>query len=474
METPVELAFVHDVGKVPVYNTASAAAPLSGGDSLWRPDPCIRDVTMHGTSGNKGLKMPAAGTWTTYLDLVPFPEFREDVSGYLAKNGMKRGMRSSNISSYTVMYFDKCSTAASLSFKNATSLFFYTLVPNLPLPDPGDTECAFNEFYAMMCLVLALSPNVKQACMSPATRTHSLFGVDLRPNMLAGFLEKCPTTMTQVAQGFRQSAETRTWLMRQLFSDFDKIVDTAAPKVAHSKTVAVRMAAGTDAGEWRAFVRDLCAPTALKDENVNVNVHLARIVEVVTTEQVPNPAYAAWRQENDECNNESRESGGNGGNGGTGGSDGGKKGRRDPPPAPTLTERRVSREVCVERVNDIRKPMDTVYLRHDDRVSLMRSLELFRDRRELMSQLGLPHKLGVLLHGLVSTTFAKSRCYFGGIPKVAAKLLSLPKTFACTCSPGRASPRRSPPSRPSCARTCTMSASALSKRTRSCGRSLTT
>jgi hypothetical protein len=391
VETPVVLAFVHDVGKVPVCNLT----PDNNGDSWWRPDPCMRDVTMHGTSGNN-VKMPAAGTWTTYLDLLPFPEFRDDVSIFLAKYGAHR-MRSLNIRPDTVLYFDKSSftTAENLGFRHATNIFFNALVPNLPLPDPGDTEWAFNEFYIMMSLVLGQPGNVKNACTSPAARTHSLFGVELQAKSFAGIFDKGVVNMTQIAASFRQSAETCTWLMRQLFSDFDKIVDPSVGTKAGTKAVAVRMAAGTDAGEWRAFVRDLCAPTALKDKNggASIGVHLARIVEVVTTEQVPNPAYAVWRQENEDCNNGSSEK--------DGGSGCENTHKRDPP-APTLTERRVSREVRVERVNDIRKPMDTVYLRQDDRVTLMRSLELFRDRKELMSQLGLPHKLGVLLHGLVS------------------------------------------------------------------------
>ena len=412
METPVELAFVHDVGKEHMHISKSA----SDNDTRWRPDPCMRDVTMRGTSGN-GWKMPAAGAWTTYLDLLPFPEFREDVSKYLAARGMTRGMRSPSIRANTVKYYDGSKYAADLSFQKATDIFFITMLPNLPLPDPGDTACAFNEFYIMMSLLLGQSADAKKiACtiiVPPADRTHRLFGVEIPGKSVRRIFESSSgsdytTILTHVAVEFRQSAEASTWLMRQLFSDFE------SHKPAGAKVVAVRMAAGSGAGEWRAFVRDLCAPAASKDENgtASVGVHLARIVEVVTTEQVPNPAHAAWL-ENEECGDaDVAEVGGKDG-GRTDGDrrkDGGHGHRRNHAPAPTLTERRVSREVCVERVNDIRKPIDTVYLRQEDRVALMRSLELFRDRRELMSQLGLPHKLGVLLHGMVSTL---GHCRFG-------------------------------------------------------------
>ena len=57
------------------------------------------------------------------------------------------------------------------------------------------------------------------------------------------------------------------------------------------------------------------------------------------------------------------------------------------------------RRVVVERVNEVVKQMDTVYLKAEDMSVLSRSLVLFRDRRELMVDLGLQHKLGVLLHG---------------------------------------------------------------------------
>jgi hypothetical protein len=387
LETPVELAFVHDVGKEHRH-----VSPLEGDEARWRPDPCMRDVTMRGTSGN-GWKMPVAGAWITYLDLLPFREFREDVSKYLEAHGMTRGMGSSNTRADTVKYFDSSSTAANLGFNKATDIFFNALVPNLLLPDLGDTQCAFNEFYIMMSLLLGQSADVKKIAYTNvvphATRTHRLFGVEIPAKSVCRLFYDATgceynTKMTTFAIKCRQSAEVSTWLMRQLFSDFDP------PKSATgAKAVTVRMAAGSGAGEWRTFVRDLCAPAALQDENgtASVGVHLARIVEVVTTEQVPNPAHATWLEKEDRGDGD--------------GNDDRNAHRRNQAPAPTLAEQRVSREVCVERVNDIRKPIDTVYLRQEDRMSLMRSLELFRDRRELMSQLGLPHKLGILLHGLV-------------------------------------------------------------------------
>ena len=121
LETPVELAFVHDVGKEHRH-----VSPLEGDDARWRPDPCMRDVTMRGTSGN-GWKMPVAGAWITYLDLLPFREFREDVSKYLEAHGMTRGMGSSNTRADTVKYFESSSTAAKLGFNKATDIFFNAL-----------------------------------------------------------------------------------------------------------------------------------------------------------------------------------------------------------------------------------------------------------------------------------------------------------------------------------------------------------
>jgi ATP-dependent 26S proteasome regulatory subunit len=52
-----------------------------------------------------------------------------------------------------------------------------------------------------------------------------------------------------------------------------------------------------------------------------------------------------------------------------------------------------------ELMNQVYKSFDTLYLQKNDEFVLKSTLERFKDKRELFSTLGIPYKLGVLLHG---------------------------------------------------------------------------
>lgn len=52
-----------------------------------------------------------------------------------------------------------------------------------------------------------------------------------------------------------------------------------------------------------------------------------------------------------------------------------------------------------ELMNQVYKSFDTLYLQKNDEFVLKSTLERFKDKRELFNTLGIPYKLGVLLHG---------------------------------------------------------------------------
>jgi chaperone BCS1 len=52
---------------------------------------------------------------------------------------------------------------------------------------------------------------------------------------------------------------------------------------------------------------------------------------------------------------------------------------------------------------DYTRPLDTVYLQKESESNLMDVLEIFRDRKNDMIELGIKHKLNILLHGLPGT-----------------------------------------------------------------------
>lgn len=71
------------------------------------------------------------------------------------------------------------------------------------------------------------------------------------------------------------------------------------------------------------------------------------------------------------------------------------------PPSPPMytTETNVKRDVSVEKVNNSYKNVKTLYLCDQDKKKLFNCLDVFKNKRELLESLGLPHKLGVLLYG---------------------------------------------------------------------------
>lgn len=73
-----------------------------------------------------------------------------------------------------------------------------------------------------------------------------------------------------------------------------------------------------------------------------------------------------------------------------------------------IPEKTIKTEVIVKKIdckviNETYKHFDTLYLRQNDLFELKESLDIFKDRKELMETLGLQHKLGILLHGLPGT-----------------------------------------------------------------------
>ena len=75
----------------------------------------------------------------------------------------------------------------------------------------------------------------------------------------------------------------------------------------------------------------------------------------------------------------------------------------DKMPAQFLTEVKNVTEIKCEHVNSIYKGINTLYLQETDYRKLFNSLDNFKNRKQLLQELGFPLKLGILLHGLPGT-----------------------------------------------------------------------
>ncbi|AYV82662.1 MAG: bifunctional AAA family ATPase chaperone/translocase BCS1 [Hyperionvirus sp.] len=68
-------------------------------------------------------------------------------------------------------------------------------------------------------------------------------------------------------------------------------------------------------------------------------------------------------------------------------------------PSKMIKETHVHKKIKCQEISEISKNFSTLYLRRSDRFKLEQSLETFHSKKELFEELGLQHKLGVLLYG---------------------------------------------------------------------------
>jgi DNA replication protein DnaC len=65
--------------------------------------------------------------------------------------------------------------------------------------------------------------------------------------------------------------------------------------------------------------------------------------------------------------------------------------------------KKTERTVIKEHVNDTKKEFNTLYLRKEDKAVLENCMFQFKEKKELLKELGIPNKLGIMLYGLPGT-----------------------------------------------------------------------
>jgi hypothetical protein len=72
-------------------------------------------------------------------------------------------------------------------------------------------------------------------------------------------------------------------------------------------------------------------------------------------------------------------------------------------PPETIENITIEKKIVVKEISDKSKKFNSLYLRKSDKEKLLNILELFHENKELLAELGIPNKLGILLHGLYGT-----------------------------------------------------------------------
>jgi hypothetical protein len=270
------------------------------------------------------------------------------------------------------------------------------------------------------------------------TKHQTLFGTPVSNGAMWKLQRGGLSSYARVMQ-MRQAAQVRIWLLRQLaphlydclllyapHADRMLIADgmrgvnaqaAAAETRKDASTYVVGIVASSPSAAWRQLVETVVAEAqagaqAAREGAVAsaVGVYIAKAIagEDSGGQGVPNPAYTDWVERRDSLSALVRDmtSGGSEGAAAAAAVEALAKFTRDPAPPRTLAlaldssrSLRCGRVAHVERVGEVCKCLSTLYLRQADMRLLRGSIDLYASRGDDMRALGLPHKLGILLHG---------------------------------------------------------------------------
>ena len=328
--------------------------------------------------------------WRTYGDLVPFPLFMEDLRKHFKTSYIVHDSTIDNNDEPLGLTYQtgNCTLIKNLCFSPGYRVFAH--LDNIPTLRSKNRKVAFNElYYILSTLVTPNSTCTTQAMYEGASLFGHSIPVSIVSNLVSFSSSHLSYSLDAVAK-FRQVDLVRQWLIQQLVPNHTKSSASAPDNSSLSVCIAHPGASSAEAVDaWVSFVSDVMArkpDVATTHCDTSVSVFVANIADKEDSATTPNPAYAEWEQRRDLMEKK-------------GNAEGLAIFLRDPAPPKEIVTTTPVRAVKISHVNEICKPLSTLYLRRDDMAVLRASLDLFDNNRDLMRRLGLPHKLGVLLHG---------------------------------------------------------------------------
>lgn len=391
----------------------------------------------------------SGGAWETYADLIPFEGFREDLQEWMLK--CNTPIRCDDCAQLGLWSQHNRFTAVSdLGNRAAIDVFDQLNTPGAPtcIRDRSRRAWCFAELYHLLALVAGTvqvnkakdidfveSLNVVDAVRLSSRST--LFGVPISNEALWKLPRNGVAAYPHVSS-MKQGAEVRIWLLRQLVPEiYQRVLQyegkvaaaaavmnspEAADDTANNGILNVSVACGAGAihaaAAWRRLVEAVVAGAQQVHRSgaaaQSVGVYIVKAVVEdggAGAAGVPNPAYTDWAERRDCLKALVQDLTTRAGKDGESGSGGAAAAAavealasftREPAPPRTLErdgDCGTTRVARVERVGEVCKCLSTLYLRHADMRVLRGSIDLYASRGDDMRALGLPHKLGVLLHG---------------------------------------------------------------------------
>jgi SpoVK/Ycf46/Vps4 family AAA+-type ATPase len=137
-----------------------------------------------------------------------------------------------------------------------------------------------------------------------------------------------------------------------------------------------------------------------KEKDTTVNVYAIDIIENMVEHEIDNPKYKEYKYQNavkeeqrqKETQTEDKDS-----------KDSKKNSSFDYIPPPKLIIYKRENQVQKEHINSVHRDFSSIYLPEDEEHELITTLYNFRNRKEFLQNIGIPNKLGIMLHGLPGT-----------------------------------------------------------------------
>jgi len=159
---------------------------------------------------------------------------------------------------------------------------------------------------------------------------------------------------------------------------------------------------------FNAMLKTICSDTIQTVDKTKLTPQKTNFLsishKVIKTDE-PNPLYAEWLKDAAIA-----------------------KEAAPPPPPKTIATTAESVDVVHKELGNCVKPIDTLYIAKSDMDALVASLEIFRDKKDLLTNLGLPNKYGLFLSGPPGTgktstiaavaTYLQKQIYYIGLNDV--------------------------------------------------------
>jgi len=125
-----------------------------------------------------------------------------------------------------------------------------------------------------------------------------------------------------------------------------------------------------------------------KKNNTRIKIYAIKLAEDITTEDIVNEEYEAWKEKKDlvdklPTTEKSTEI----------------TSLIAERPKKMIKKATVTKKIVCDRLNEIEKDIDTLYLRESDKNILMSALDQFKNKKHILQSMGFQSKLNVLLYG---------------------------------------------------------------------------